>query len=100
MAPASAPAWVEHPAELREPPAHAVLCTRPAARLLAEHPAHAPASASAPAWVLAPDLASVPDPAELQAWYRLRAKRRVRSVLQVDTRAVAASSTPSPKKAR
>lgn len=95
--PASVPAWVDP--EVQEDPAHVAPCIRRAALLVEHLQERAPALDSAPAWVHAPALASGPVRAERQALCRLQARHRARSV-PAPMRAVAASNTRRPRKAR
>ena len=97
--PASVPEW-EHLAVPQEDPLRGVRCTPRAARLPARLRERVPASDSVRAWVRDPASGSAPVQAELRASCRLPAKRRVRSGRPEDTRAVAASSIRSPKKAQ
>lgn len=81
-------------------PAHAAPCIRRAASPVEHQWAHVPASASpAPEWADAPALGRVPVPEQAQASCLPQAMRRVLSALR-PMRAVAASNTPRPKKAR
>lgn len=87
-------------AVLRELPARAVQCIRPAPlRVEALREEHVPALASALAWVRVPALASVQDLVERLDCCHQGVKLRVRSA-PVRMRGVDASSIRRPKKAR